>query len=208
MELPVFTCQGEQTDRNAILDDAVFGIEPNEYAVYLDVKHFRANQRQGTHKTKERSEISGSRRKIQKQKGTGNARKGDIKANILRGGGRVHGPRPRKYSFKLNKKEQKLSRKSVLSYKAQNEQIRILEDLVLEQPKTKLYFNVLRNLGLQDKKTLLILPKCEKNTLLAGRNLPKVRIITADRMNTYALLYADELLISESSLALIHQNLQ
>lgn len=208
MELPIFTYQGQQTDRKAVLDDAIFGIDPNNHAVYLDVKHLRANQRQGTSKTKERSEIKGSTRKIQKQKGTGNARKGDIKSNILRGGGRVFGPKPRNYGFKLNKKEKKLARKSVLSYKAQNQQIQILEDFSFEQPKTKTYINMLANLSLQDKKTLLILPKSEKNILLASRNLSKANVITAASLNTYDLLHADQLLVSESSLILIHENLK
>lgn len=208
MELPIFTYQGKQTDRKAILDDAIFGIEPNEHAVYLDVKHIRANKRQGTSKTKERSEIKGSTRKIQKQKGTGNARKGDIKSNIFRGGGRVFGPRPRDYSFKRNKKEKKLARKSALSYKAQNQQVQVLEDFSFEQPKTKNYLNMLANLSLQNKKTLLILPKPEKSILLASRNLSKANVITATSLNTYDLLHADRLLISEGSLTFIHENLK
>ena len=208
MELPIFTYTGKQTDRKASLDDAVFGISPNSHAVYLDIKHFRANQRQGTHKTKERSEITGSTRKIQKQKGTGNARRGDIKSNILRGGARVFGPKPRDYSFKLNKKQKTLARKSVLSYKAQNQHIQILEDFFFDQPKTKNYLKLLNNLSLQSKKTLLILPKTEKNIVLASRNLSKARVTTAACLNTYDLLHADHLLISESSLALIHENLK
>ncbi|MEM7173862.1 MAG: 50S ribosomal protein L4 [Bacteroidota bacterium] len=208
MELPIFTYTGKQTERKATLDDAVFGIAPNEHAVYLDVKHFRANQRQGTHKAKERSEIKASTRKIQKQKGTGNARKGDAKSNIMRGGARTFGPKPRDYGFKLNKKQKKLARKSVLSYKAQNKQIQILEDFVWEQPKTKSYVKMLENLSLQGKKTLLILPQPEKNIRLASRNLPKTWITTAVQINTYQLLNTDQILISEKSLSLIHENLK
>lgn len=207
MELAIVQHTGEDTGRKAQLAKDIFGIEPNEHAVYLDVRHILANRRQGTHKSKERADIKGSTRKIMKQKGTGNARKGSIKSPILRGGGRVFGPQPRDYSFKLNKKVKKLARRSTLSCKAQEQHITILEDFSLEVPKTKQYLRILQNLSLSDQKTLLILPTADHHIVLASRNLPQAQVITASQINTYDLLNAQQLLISESALEAIAQNL-
>ena len=207
MELPVLQHTGEDTGRKVQLAPAIFGIEPNDHAIYLDIKHIQANKRQGTHKAKERAEITGSTRKIKKQKGTGTARAGSIKSPIFRGGGRIFGPRPRSYDFKLNKKVKKLARKSTLSYKAKEQNITILADFNLEAPKTKQYLHILRNLNLEAQKTLLVLPEVDQNLLLASRNLPKAQVTTAAQINTYDLLNAQRLLISEKAVASITQNL-
>lgn len=199
MEISVLKYNGEDTGRKINLSDSVFGVEPNDHAIYLDVKQFLANQRQGTHKSKERAEVSGSTRKIKKQKGTGTARAGSIKSPIFRGGGRVFGPKPRNYSFKLNKKLKVLARKSALAYKIKDNTISVLEDFSFESPKTKDYLNMLNSLSLTDKKTLLVLAEKNENIYLSGRNLKKAKVITADRLNTYDLLHADILLLSESS---------
>ena len=207
MELPVVQYTGQDTHRKVILTDEIFGIQPNDHAIYLDVKHILANQRQGTHKAKERAEIVGSTKKIKKQKGTGTARAGSIKSPLFKGGGRVFGPRPRDYGFKLNKKVKKLARKSVLSYKAQENCLTILEDFVFETPKTKNYLGMLQGLGLVDQKTLLILPAVDKNIVLASRNLQQAKVTLARQINTYDLLHAKRLLISEAALASITKNL-
>ncbi len=207
MELTVIQHTGEETGRKVWLAKEVFGIEPNDHAIYLDVKHILANRRQGTHKAKERGEVRGSTRKIKKQKGTGGARAGSIRAPLFRGGGRVFGPRPRDYEFKLNKKVKKLARKSTLSYKAQEKRITILADFSLETPKTKSYLSILRAVAAADQKTLLILPELSKNFLLASRNLQKASVIVADQINTYDLLNAERLIISESAVEKIVKNL-
>lgn len=206
MELPVLQYTGKDTGRKMKLSDEVFGIEPNDHAIYLDVKHILANKRQGTHKAKERGEITGSTRKIKKQKGTGTARAGSIKSPIFKGGGRVFGPRPRDYRFKLNKKLKKLARKSTLSYKAREQNITILEDFSLEAPRTKHYITMLHKLALADQKTLLILATPDKNTVLASRNLCHTAVTAVDQINTYDLLRAKKLLISETALAQLTRN--
>jgi large subunit ribosomal protein L4 len=207
MELPVLQYTGEDTGRKVQLDKEVFGIEPNDHAIYLDVKHILANKRQGTHKAKERAEIAGSTRKIKKQKGTGTARAGSIKSPLFKGGGRVFGPRPKDYGFKLNKKVKKLARKSTLSYKAKDQHITILADFSFDSPKTKHYLHMLNSLALTDQKTLLILSAADTNLLLASRNLQQAKVALADQINTYDLLNAKRLLISESAVASITQNL-
>ena len=199
MDISVVKYSGEDTGRKISLSKEVFGIEPNDHAIYLDVKQYLANQRQGTHKSKERAEISGSTRKIKKQKGTGTARAGSIKSPVFRGGGRVFGPAPRDYSFKLNKKLKELARKSALTYKAKDKSIAIVEDFALEAPKTKEYLKMLSALSLGDKKTLLVLSENNKNVVLSGRNVQNTKVVTADSLNTYDVLYADNLILSESS---------
>lgn len=200
MEIAVKNYSGEDTGRKINLSDTIFGVEPNDHAIYLDVKQYLANQRQGTHKSKERAEISGSTRKIKKQKGTGGARAGSIKSPLFKGGGRVFGPRPRDYGFKVNKKVKALARKSALSYKAKENNISILEDFSFEAPKTKEYLKMLNALTLGEKKTLLILPDSNKNIVLSGRNVPNAKVITASQMNTYDVLHADTILFVESSI--------
>lgn len=200
MEIAVLKNSGEDTGRKVTLSDDIFGIEPNDHAIYLDVKQYLANQRQGTHKSKERGEITGSTKKIKRQKGTGTARAGSIKSPIFRGGGRVFGPQPRNYSFKLNKKLKSLARKSALAYKAKDAGLVVLEDLSFDAPKTKEFVKVLNGLSVADKKTLLVLPENNKNVTLSGRNLKNAKITTADSLNTYDVLNADSLLISESSI--------
>ncbi len=200
MELSIYNTKGEDTGKKATLADEVFGITPNQHVVYLDVKHYLANQRQGTHKSKERAEISHSTRKIKRQKGTGSARAGSIKSPVFVGGGRVFGPRPRDYGFKLNKKVKVLARKSVLSAKAQSNSISVVEDFSFDSPKTKQYLSIMSALSLAGKKTLLILPAHDKNVYLSGRNVPKTAICTAENVNTYDLINADVLLISETAI--------
>jgi large subunit ribosomal protein L4 len=207
MELPILQHTGEDTGRKVQLVKEIFGIEPNDHAIYLDVKHIMANRRQGTHKAKERAEITGSTRKIKKQKGTGTARAGSIKSPLFRGGGRVFGPRPKDYGFKLNKKVKKLARKSTLSYKAKEQHITILADFSFESPKTKHYLHMLNSLAATDQKTLLILSSVDKNIILASRNLQQAKVVLAGQINTYDLLNAKRLLISESAVASITQNL-
>lgn len=204
MELSVFNIKGEDTGRKVTLNDAIFGIEPNDHAIYLDVKQYLANQRQGTHKSKERSEVSGSTRKLIRQKG--GARRGDINSPVLVGGGRVFGPKPRDYEFKLNKKVKSLARKSALSYKAKNNAIVVVEDFTMEAPKTKEFITIAKNLKVADKKLLMVLP--EKNNLvyLSARNLEKASVITASELNTYAVLNAVNLVLTESSVAVVEQN--
>lgn len=199
MEVAVLTYTGDKTKKKVLLPESVFGIEPNDHAIYLDVKSILANKRQGTHKSKQRNEIAGSSKKIKKQKGTGGARAGNIKNPQFKGGGRVFGPVPRDYSFKLNKKVKDLARKSALTYKAKENAIAVLEDFTFESPKTKQYVNFLSALSLADKKTLLVLPEVNKNIVLAGRNLKNAKITTADQINTYDLMNADNLIFVESS---------
>lgn len=201
MELAILKHNGEDTGRKVTLSDDIFGIKPNDHAIYLDVKQYMANQRQGTHKSKERAEIAGSTKKIKKQKGTGGARAGSIKSPVFRGGGRVFGPRPRDYSFKLNKKLKQLARKSAFSYKALDNSVFILEDLTFEAPKTKSYINLLASLSLGDKKTLLLMPEVNKNVVLSSRNVPKTKVMVVEDVNTYELLNADSLVLCEGSIS-------
>lgn len=205
MELAVYNIKGEDTGKKVTLNDAVFAIEPSEHAVYLDVKQYLANQRQGTHKSKERSEVSGSTRKLRKQKGGGGARIGDINSPVLVGGGRVFGPRPRDYRFKLNKKVKALARKSALTFKAQDNQIVVVEDFTFETPKTKDFVNFTKNLQLADKKLLLVLADQNKNVYLSARNIPTANIITASDLNTYKVLNNKALVLTESSVAVINE---
>ena len=205
MEVKVINSSGEDTGKTVHLPDNIFGVEPNDHAIYLDVKQHLANRRQGTHKAKERAEIKGSTRKLKKQKGTGTARAGSIKSPIFRGGGRIFGPRPRDYSFKLNKKLKTLARKSALSYKAKDEAIIIVEDLNFESPKTKDYISFLKNLSLDNAKTLLLLGEGNKNVYLASRNLKKAKVKTYNELNTYEVLDAQKLVLAESSVAKIEE---
>ncbi|MEP2771729.1 MAG: 50S ribosomal protein L4 [Fulvivirga sp.] len=200
MNVSVVKYSGEDTGRKVSLSKEVFGIDPNDHAIYLDVKQFLANQRQGTHKTKERAEISGSTRKIKKQKGTGTARAGSIKSPIFRGGGRAFGPQLRNYGIKLNKKVKELARKSALTYKAKDKSISIVEDFTFEAPKTKEYTKMLASLSVADKKTLLVLPESNNNVSLSGRNIKNTKVVTADRLTTYDVLNADTLILSEGSI--------
>ena len=200
MELAVYNIKGEDTGRKVTLNDEIFAIaEPNEHAVYLDVKQFLANQRQGTHKAKERSEIAGSTKKLGRQKGGGGARHGDIKSPLFHGGGRVFGPRPRNYGFKLNKKVKALARRSALTFKAQNNQIMVIEDIKFDAPKTKEFVNITRNLKLEGQKLLLVLAGQEPNLYLSLRNVPTASVITASDINTYRVLDNRMILVTESS---------
>lgn len=205
MELAIYNIKGEDTGRKAQLNDEVFAVDANEHAVYLDVKQYLANQRQGTHKSKERSEVSGSTRKLHKQKGGGGARIGDINSPLLVGGGRVFGPRPRDYRFKLNKKVKQLARKSALTYKVQDDRIKIVEDFDFEAPKTKDFVNFAKNLKAEGEKILLVLPSQNKNVYLSARNVPNAQIITASDVNTYAIMNSSAILITEGSLAVINK---
>ena len=203
MEVSVLNINGQETGRKVTLNEAIFGIEPNDHVLYLDVKQYLANQRQGTAKSKERSEINGSTRKLGRQKGGGGARRGDIKSPVLVGGGRVFGPKPRDYRFKLNKKVKELARKSALSYKAQENSIVVVEDFTIEAPKTKDFVNIAKNLKVDGKKALVLLPEVNKNVYLSARNLKGVEVLTASQLNSYKVLNADVLVISENSLKTI-----
>lgn len=205
MELAVYNIKGEDTGRKVTLSDEVFGIDVNEHAVWLDVKQFLANQRQGTHKSKERSEISGSTRKLHKQKGGGGSRIGDINSPVLVGGGRVFGPRPRDYRFKLNKKVKSLARKSALTYKVQDNQLIVIEDLNFEAPKTKDFINIAKNLKVDGKKVLLVLPSDNKNVTLSARNVPDAKTMVASNLNTYAIMNSNAVIITESSLDCVNK---
>jgi large subunit ribosomal protein L4 len=200
MKLEVYNIQGEKTGRVVELPDDIFGIAPNEHSIFLAVKQYLANQRQGTHKAKERSEVSGSTRKLHRQKGTGGSRKGDINNPLFRGGGRVFGPRPRDYSQKLNKKTKQLARKSALSAKAGAGAIMVLEEFSFEAPKTKAYVDILRNLNLHDKKTVLVTSDFEPAVYLSSRNLPNAAVLRAGDLNTYEILKAQALLLSEGAI--------
>lgn len=203
MEISVLNINGQETGRKVVLNDAIFGIEPNDHVLYLDVKQYLANQRQGTHKSKERSEVSGSTRKLGRQKGGGGARRGDINSPVLVGGGRVFGPKPRDYRFKLNKKVKELARKSALSYKAQENAIVVIEDFTMEAPKTKEFVNIAKNLKVDGKKTLLVLPEANKNVYLSARNLQRTEVMIASLLNSYKVLNADVMVVTESSLKAI-----
>jgi large subunit ribosomal protein L4 len=207
MELAVFNKTGKETGRKVELMDAIFSIEPNDHAIYLDVKQHLANKRQGTHKSKERNEIAGSTRKLKKQKGTGGARAGSIKNPLFTGGGRVFGPRPRDYNFKLNKKVKQLARKSALTYKARNNEIMILEDFSFEAPKTKDYVSILADLNIQGKKSLVVLNEPNKNIYLSSRNLLGTRVVTTSELTTYDILNSTSLVFFESSLDNIQKSL-
>ena len=206
MELAVYNIKGEDTGKKVTLNDEVFAIaEPNEHAVYLDVKQYLANQRQGTHKAKERSEVSGSTKKLGRQKGGGGARHGDINSPVMVGGGRVFGPRPRNYSFKLNKKVKALARRSALTFKAQGGQIVVVEDFNFEAPKTKEFVNFAKNIKVYGEKTVLVLPSQNKNVYLSARNIEKTFVITAAELNTYRVLDNKKLVVTESSVAVLNQ---
>lgn len=205
MELAVYNIKGEDTGKKVTLNDEVFALaEPNEHAVYLDVKQYLANQRQGTHKAKERSEVSGSTKKLGRQKGGGGARHGDINSPVLVGGGRVFGPRPRNYSFKLNKKVKALARRSALTFKAQGGQIVVVEDFNFEAPKTKEFVNFAKNIKVYGEKTVLVLPSQNKNVYLSARNIEKTFVITAAELNTYRILDNKKLVVTESSVAVLN----
>ena len=205
MELAVYNIKGEDTGKKVTLNDEVFAIaEPNEHAVYLDVKQYLANQRQGTHKAKERSEVSGSTKKLGRQTGGGGARRGDINSPVLVGGGRVFGPRPRNYSFKLNKKVKALARRSALTFKAQGGQIVVVEDFNFEAPKTKEFVNFAKNIKVYGEKTVLVLPSQNKNVYLSARNIEKTFVITAAELNTYRILDNKKLVVTESSVAVLN----
>ena len=203
MEISVLNIKGEDTGRKVTLNESIFGIEPNDHVLYLDVKQFLANQRQGTAKSKERSEHAGSTRKLGRQKGGGGARRGDINSPVLVGGGRVFGPKPRDYRFKLNKKVKSLARKSALSYKAQENAIVVVEDFTFEAPKAKEFVNVAKNLKVDGRKMLMVLPEVNKNVYLSARNLQRTEIMTASALNTYKVLNADVLVVTENSLKAI-----
>lgn len=205
MELSVYNLKGEETGRKVLLNDAIFGVEPNDHAIYLDVKQYLANQRQGTHKAKARSEIAGSTRKLGRQKGGGGARPGDIKSPVRVGGGRIFGPVPRDYSFKLNKKVKQLARKSALSYKAQNNEIVVVDAFQFEAPKTKNMVAVLTALKAECKKTLIILPDANKNVYLSAKNLERVNVLTASELNTYSIMNAKAVIMTEESVAAVDQ---
>lgn len=203
MEVSVLNINGQETGRKVTLNEAIFGIEPNDHVLYLDVKQYLANQRQGTAKSKERSELSGSTRKLGRQKGGGGARRGDINSPLLVGGARVFGPKPRDYRFKLNKKVKNLARRSALSYKAQENAIVIVEDFTLDAPKTKDFVNIAKNLKVEGMKSLLVLPEANKNVYLSARNLQQAEVMTASTLNTYKVLNADVLVVTENSLKVI-----
>ncbi|SHF64321.1 LSU ribosomal protein L4P [Bacteroides luti] len=203
MEVNVYNIKGEDTGRKITLNESIFGIEPNDHAIYLDVKQFMASQRQGTHKSKERSELSGSTRKLKKQKGTGGARSGDINSPVFVGGARVFGPKPRDYFFKLNKKVKSLARKSALSYKAQGNAIVVVEDFSFETPKTKDFVALINNLKVSDKKLLFVLSEPNKNVYLSARNIERANVLTVAGLNTYNVLNAGALVLTESSLSAI-----
>jgi large subunit ribosomal protein L4 len=199
MEVSIVNISGKATSKKVSLNDAIYGIDPNDHAIYLDVKQHLANKRQGTHKSKERNEVSGSTKKIKKQKGTGGARAGSIKSGTIVGGGRIFGPRPRDYSFKLNKKLKRLARVSALTYKAKDNNITVLEDFSFDAPQTKKYADLINNLKLSDKKTLLVLGESNKNIYLSSRNLTNAKVVMVSELNTYDILNANNLLLVESS---------
>ncbi len=205
MELSVFNIAGDDTGKKVDLSDSIFMVEPNDHAIYLDVKQFMANKRQGTHSTKERNAITGSTRKIKRQKGTGTARAGDIKSPIFRGGGRIFGPRPRNYSFKLNKKVKQLARKSALTYKAKDSGIKVLENFEFEVPKTKKWEELRNKLEVNDKKVLLVLSEQNKNIYLSSRNLQDVKVLTVSELNTYDIMNSAVVLFVESSIEPLHK---
>lgn len=205
MKLEVLDITGKATSKKVELDSDIFGIEPNDHAIYLDVKQYLANQRQGTHKARERADIKGSTKKIKRQKGTGTARVGSIKNPLFRGGGRVFGPRPRNYGFKLNKKVKELARKSALSYKVQNKELFVVEDFKMETPKTKEFINIQKNLKVDDKKSLFVLNERNKNVYLSSRNLQNCKVVTVSELSTYDIMNASALLLAESSIDVLQK---
>ncbi|MCM1109049.1 MAG: 50S ribosomal protein L4 [Clostridium sp.] len=205
MEISVLNIKGEDTGRKVALNDSIFGIEPNDHVIYLDVKQYMANQRQGTAKSKERSEIAGSTRKLGRQKGGGGARRGDIKSPVLVGGGRVFGPTPRDYGFKLNKKVKVLARKSALSYKAQENAIVVVEDFTMDTPKTKNFMEIINNLKVEGKKALFVLPAADKNVYLSARNIERANVMMASALNTYNVLNADVMVVTEGALKVVDE---
>jgi large subunit ribosomal protein L4 len=207
MELAIYNIDGSKTAKTINLNDEIFGIEPNDHAIYLDVKQYLANQRQGTHASKQRNEVKGSTRKLRRQKGTGGARIGDIKSPLLRGGGRAFGLKPRDYSFKLNKKLKRLARKSALAYKVKDNNLLVLEDFTMEGPKTKKYLEILKSFNMLDKKSLLVLPNVDRNIVLSSRNIPKAKVAVASDINTYEILNAQHLVFFESALKEVENTL-
>jgi large subunit ribosomal protein L4 len=207
MELAIYNTSGAATGKKVTLDDKVFAIEPNDHAIYLDVKQYLANQRQGTHKSKQRNEVAGSTRKLKRQKGTGGARAGSILSPVFVGGGRVFGPMPRDYRFKLNKKLKQLARRSALTYKAKEELITVVEDFTFETPKTKSFIAMAKSLNLADKKVLVVLPESDHNVLLSARNLKNVKVMPASNVNTYDVMNAAAVIMSESSVGIINEML-
>lgn len=205
MEVSVLNIEGKDTGRKVTLNDSIYGIEPNDHAIYLDVKQYMANQRQGTAKSKERSEITGSTRKLGRQKGGGGARRGDIKSPLLVGGGRVFGPKPRDYDFKLNKKVKVLARKSALSYKIQEGAIIIVEDFTMDAPKTKSFIEIINNLKVNGKKALFVLPAVDKNVILSARNIERANVMLASALNTYKVLNADVMVVTETSINIVDE---
>ena len=205
MEIAIYNVSGKDTGKKAVLKDEIFGIEPNNHAIYLDVKQYLANQRQGTHKSKQRNEVAGSTRKLKKQKGTGGARAGSILSPLFVGGGRVFGPVPRDYSFKLNKKLKQLARKSALAYKVKGEALTVVEDFAMEAPKTKEFIGITKNLNLEGKKILLVLPESNANVALSARNLPNVKVVLASNINTYDVMNAGNIVLAEGSVNVINQ---
>ena len=206
MKVKIIDIQGNETGKTVTLNKTVFEVEPNDHAIYLDVKQYLANQRQGTHKSKERSEITGSRRKIKKQKGSGTARAGDIKNPLFRGGGRVFGPEPRDYSFKLNKKLKRLARVSALSYKAKDKAISVLNEISFEAPKTKTYVEMIKNLKLDDKKTLFVVNEQNNNLYLSSRNLKGTKVVTASKLNTYDIVGCQQIVFDSAAVAVVVKN--
>jgi large subunit ribosomal protein L4 len=207
MEVPVLNKTGEDTGKKVDLNEQIFGIQPNDHAIYLDVKQYLASNRQGTHKSKERNEITGSRRKIKRQKGTGTARAGDLKNPLFRGGGRVFGPKPRDYSFKLNRKLKKLARRSALSYKAKDNAITVVENFDLEQPKTREFAEIRKSLGINGKKSLFILENPSKNIYLSSRNIPGVKVLPVNELNTYEIMNAHAIVFVENSVSTLEKHL-
>lgn len=208
MELSVYNVEGQDTGRKVTLNDSIFGIEPNDHVLYLAVKQYLANQRQGTHKSKERSEVSGSTKKLGRQKGGGGARRGDINSPVLVGGGRVFGPKPRDYSFKLNKKVKRLARKSALAYKAKENAIIVVENINFDAPKTKNYVAFVENLKVSGKKSVLVLSEANKNVTLSAQNLKKAQVVVTPELNTYKILNANCLLLTEGALAQLEETLK
>ena len=205
MEIAIYNVSGKDTGKKAVLKDEIFGIEPNNHAIYLDVKQYLANQRQGTHKSKQRNEVAGSTRKLKKQKGTGGARAGSILSPLFVGGGRVFGPVPRDYSFKLYKKLKQLARKSALAYKVKGEALTVVEDFAMEAPKTKEFIGITKNLNLEGKKILLVLPESNANVALSARNLQNVKVVLASNINTYDVMNAGNIVLAEGSVNVINQ---
>ena len=205
MEIAIYNVSGKDTGKKAVLKDEIFGIEPNNHAIYLDVKQYLANQRQGTHKSKQRNEVAGSTRKLKKQKGTGGARAGSILSPLFVGGGRVFGPVPRDYSFKLNKKLKQIARKSALAYKVKGEALTVVEDFAMEVPKTKEFIGITKNLNLEGKKILLVLPESNANVALSARNLQNVKVVLASNINTYDVMNAGNIVLAEGSVNVINQ---